>query len=48
MVVDGVLRLDAAEQQHSHVGVHEEDQHEQCADIVESRQGDDQCGQQRL
>ena len=48
MVVDGSLRLDAAKYEYSNVGVHEEDQHEQSADIVESRKGDDQCSQQCL
>ena len=48
MVIDRILKLDAAKQQHSDVGVHEEDQHEERANIVEGRQGDNQRGQQRL
>lgn len=48
MVCDGSLGLDGAKQQHCHVGVHEEDQHEQGAHIVEGWQGDDQSSQQRL
>ena len=48
MVCDGSLGLDRAKQQHCHVGVHEEDQHEQGTDIVKGWQGDDQSCQQRL
>ena len=48
MVIDGSLRLDTAEQQHCNVGVHEEDQHEQRPNVVEGRQGNDECCQQRL
>ena len=48
MVCDGSLGLDGAKQQHRHVGVHEEDQHEQGANVVEGWQGNDQSCQQRL
>lgn len=48
MVGDSSLGLDGAKQQHRHIGVHEEDQHEQRAHIVESWQGDDEGCQQCL
>ena len=48
MTCDGILGLDAAKQQHSHVGVHEEDEHQQCPHVVKGWQGDNQGGQQCL
>ena len=48
MVGDSSLGLDGAKQQHRHVGVHEEDQHEQRAHIIESWQGNDEGRQQSL
>ncbi len=48
MVCDGSLGLDGAKQQHCHIGVHEEDQHEQGAHVVEGWQGNDKSCQQRF
>ena len=43
---DGCLALNAAENQHCHIGVHEEHQDQQSSNVVESRQRDDQGSQQ--
>jgi len=48
MICDGSLGLDGAKQQDCHIGVHEEDQHEQGSNIVEGWQGNDEGGQQSL